>query len=390
MMYFYLRSVSHTWPMAARRPSCCWGTLNTIVLLASLVPNQLAKRAARARRTSRGVRIWLVRLPAVRARVPRSSACFEFAALNVRWDSERLRLDRLAAARPAHDAPDHRHRRHRRARRADVHRAARRQALRRRQRERALLVFRRVELAADLRGDLLGAALLTCRVDANLACTDRCARARCSRAWASTTRSSRRWRALLAASVAPLNGVSVAASSVCVVATVAAWRAGADARRRLPPIAPRGPRARVRRVGGDGRRRVVGLVRSRDIDTAMAALAVLIRERSSSPRSAGRCGTSARALRRRSRRAALRLELRAVGGRLLVLSAALYASGTCVCERAAVGRARYAPCICAAFAPAGSRSSSRSTRRSTRSRPRSFPRTWCSMKLLMSSRRPCS
>ena len=85
MTYFFLRSHAQTWPMSARPPELLWGTLNTGIMLASLVPNQLAKRAAE-RYDLRGVRIWLCAglLFGVAFLVVR---CYEFAGLNVRWDS---------------------------------------------------------------------------------------------------------------------------------------------------------------------------------------------------------------------------------------------------------------------------------------------------------------
>ena len=83
MMYFYLRSMAPAWPMAAIAPDLRWGTLNTIVLVASLMPNQFAKRAAEREDLER-TRIWLaicllasVAFLAIRG--------FEFAALNVNW-----------------------------------------------------------------------------------------------------------------------------------------------------------------------------------------------------------------------------------------------------------------------------------------------------------------
>lgn len=85
MCYFYLRSHSQTWPMAMKPPELLWGTLALVLMLASAIPNQLAKRAGE-RYDPLGVRLWLgvgclfgVALLAVRV--------FEFAALNVRWDS---------------------------------------------------------------------------------------------------------------------------------------------------------------------------------------------------------------------------------------------------------------------------------------------------------------
>lgn len=85
MAYFYLRSHSATWPMTADPPDLLWGTLNTAIMLASLVPNHFAKRAGE-RQDLVGVRVWLwlgilfgVAFLVVRA--------YEFAGLNVRWDS---------------------------------------------------------------------------------------------------------------------------------------------------------------------------------------------------------------------------------------------------------------------------------------------------------------
>ena len=83
--YFYLRSHSDTWPLSSLPPDLTWGTLNTVIMVASVVPNILAKRAAEAHDVQ-GVRLWLglglvfgVAFIAVRV--------MEFAALNVRWDS---------------------------------------------------------------------------------------------------------------------------------------------------------------------------------------------------------------------------------------------------------------------------------------------------------------
>jgi cytochrome c oxidase subunit III len=83
--YFYFRSHSDVWPMTALPPDLLWGTLNTAILLASLVPNHLAKKAGEHQQLQ-GVRIWLtvglvfgVAFLAVRV--------LEFATLNVRWDT---------------------------------------------------------------------------------------------------------------------------------------------------------------------------------------------------------------------------------------------------------------------------------------------------------------
>lgn len=84
VIYFYLRSLADGWPPGGQAPDLLWGTLNLVIILASVVPNYLTQRAA-GRRDLRKVRLWLyaccvvgVALCVVRG--------FEFTALNVRWD----------------------------------------------------------------------------------------------------------------------------------------------------------------------------------------------------------------------------------------------------------------------------------------------------------------
>ena len=81
--YFYLRSHVDAWPMHSPPPDLLWGTANTALLVASLLPNQLAKRAAE-RLDRNGVRLWMTvcllvsfAFLAIRA--------FEFDALQCRW-----------------------------------------------------------------------------------------------------------------------------------------------------------------------------------------------------------------------------------------------------------------------------------------------------------------
>jgi heme/copper-type cytochrome/quinol oxidase subunit 3 len=86
MSYFYLRSHASVWPMTGMPPDLLWGTLNTVILVVSMVPNQLAKKAAE--RLDLGqVRLWLVvcMLFSIAFLVVRG---FEFTALNTRWDSD--------------------------------------------------------------------------------------------------------------------------------------------------------------------------------------------------------------------------------------------------------------------------------------------------------------
>jgi heme/copper-type cytochrome/quinol oxidase subunit 3 len=86
MSYFYLRSHANVWPMTGMPPDLLWGTLNTAILLVSMVPNQLAKKAAE-RMELGPVRLWMVvcLLFSIAFLVVRG---LEFTALHTRWDSD--------------------------------------------------------------------------------------------------------------------------------------------------------------------------------------------------------------------------------------------------------------------------------------------------------------
>jgi cytochrome c oxidase subunit III len=85
--YFYFRTRSLTWPPSnVGPPDLRWGTLNTIVLLASAVPNELAKKAAE-RIDLRATRIWL--LVCVLFGVAFNTVrVMEFTALNTLWTAD--------------------------------------------------------------------------------------------------------------------------------------------------------------------------------------------------------------------------------------------------------------------------------------------------------------
>jgi cytochrome c oxidase subunit 3 len=85
MSYFYLRSHAGTWPMSRFPPDLLWGTLNTIIMLASAIPNHFAKLAAE-RLDLPAVRLWMV-VCVLLALVFLVLRAFEFGALNTRWDS---------------------------------------------------------------------------------------------------------------------------------------------------------------------------------------------------------------------------------------------------------------------------------------------------------------
>jgi len=82
-VYLYLIPLSTTWPPAAP-PDLRYGTLFTIVLITSLLPNQRLLRAARGldlQRTRRGMLV-MIAIGAVLLAL----RGFELTTLNVRWD----------------------------------------------------------------------------------------------------------------------------------------------------------------------------------------------------------------------------------------------------------------------------------------------------------------
>jgi cytochrome c oxidase subunit 3 len=83
--YFYIWSHSKTWPLSVPPPDLFWGTVNTLILVASCVPNQFTKRAAERYDLAK-VRLGMVicLLFAIAFLVIRA---VEFATLNCRWDT---------------------------------------------------------------------------------------------------------------------------------------------------------------------------------------------------------------------------------------------------------------------------------------------------------------
>jgi cytochrome c oxidase subunit 3 len=85
--YFFYRTRMPAWPPGGvAPPDLLWGTVNTVVLLASGIPNELAKRAGE-RIDLHGVRIWMVvcLLFGVAFNTLRA---YEFGHLNVWWDHD--------------------------------------------------------------------------------------------------------------------------------------------------------------------------------------------------------------------------------------------------------------------------------------------------------------
>ena len=84
--FFFVTRYPHWPPAGVRAPDLMWGTINTVVLLASMIPNELAKRAGEHVNLA-GVRLWMVvcllfgvGFNAVRV--------YEFRHLNVMWDHD--------------------------------------------------------------------------------------------------------------------------------------------------------------------------------------------------------------------------------------------------------------------------------------------------------------
>jgi cytochrome c oxidase subunit 3 len=83
--YFYLRTRAPHWPPNLLPPDLLWGTLNTVLLLVSLLPNAWYKKAAE-KEDLRRVRIGLV-ICASFAAAFIVIRFFEFGALNCKWDT---------------------------------------------------------------------------------------------------------------------------------------------------------------------------------------------------------------------------------------------------------------------------------------------------------------
>ena len=83
--YFYLRSQAPGWPLGVQPPLLVWGTVNTLILLASVVPNHFTKHAAE-RHDLAGVRLGMC-ICIVFALAFLVVRIFEFRSLNVAWDA---------------------------------------------------------------------------------------------------------------------------------------------------------------------------------------------------------------------------------------------------------------------------------------------------------------
>jgi heme/copper-type cytochrome/quinol oxidase subunit 3 len=83
--YVYLKGRNPQWPPGFFAPVLFWGTLNTAIMLVSVVPNYIYKQAAE-KLELRKMRVWMLIALAfgVAFNVVR---IFEYGALNVWWDS---------------------------------------------------------------------------------------------------------------------------------------------------------------------------------------------------------------------------------------------------------------------------------------------------------------
>jgi len=84
-VYLYVRKDFTEWPPVAQPPELFWGTLNTLILIVSMVPNQWAKRAAE-RYDARNVK-WALVVCLIFSAAFLAVRVFEFGSLNCRWDT---------------------------------------------------------------------------------------------------------------------------------------------------------------------------------------------------------------------------------------------------------------------------------------------------------------
>ena len=84
-VYLYLMSLAATWPIDAPLPDLLPGTLVTLILIASVVPNYLISRWAERQDLTR-VRTGMV-VMSLLGIAPLIVRAFEFAALRVSWDT---------------------------------------------------------------------------------------------------------------------------------------------------------------------------------------------------------------------------------------------------------------------------------------------------------------
>jgi heme/copper-type cytochrome/quinol oxidase subunit 3 len=83
--YLFLKGRMPHWPDGVPEPGLLWGTVNVAIMVISLVPNELTKRAAE-RFDRPAVKLWIA-LSAAMAIAFTAVRFLEFSTLNVRWDT---------------------------------------------------------------------------------------------------------------------------------------------------------------------------------------------------------------------------------------------------------------------------------------------------------------
>jgi cytochrome c oxidase subunit 3 len=83
--YVYLRGRQPEWPPNLPAPGLFWGTVNTIIMLASALPNHITKKYAEKLELG-PTRLWLA-VCILFAAVFLGVRVFEYGALNCRWDT---------------------------------------------------------------------------------------------------------------------------------------------------------------------------------------------------------------------------------------------------------------------------------------------------------------
>jgi heme/copper-type cytochrome/quinol oxidase subunit 3 len=83
--YIYLKWREPHWPPGVAPPELFWGTLTTVIVLASVLPNELARRAAMRLDVAKS-RLW-VAVSVVFALIFCVTRALEFTTLNCWWDT---------------------------------------------------------------------------------------------------------------------------------------------------------------------------------------------------------------------------------------------------------------------------------------------------------------
>ena len=83
--YLYLAWLNIDWPLSADPPGLLWSGLFTLVLLLSLIPNELVKKRS-LEQNNKKTRLLLVAMCVIGV-LTLGIRAFEFTSLNIRWDT---------------------------------------------------------------------------------------------------------------------------------------------------------------------------------------------------------------------------------------------------------------------------------------------------------------